>query len=151
MRTVNVDFITPRHLAGSGDPVWITVPLHRACGWSHGDDPLMPRVLLSSPDQKALLRLEPIPGALWWNLHHSAEASQPAWSVSFGERTPVELIAAVTDALTDPAPAASAPADPYEPLRQIAWKPHARAPGLVSPDGATYVQRSGSAQGLGSW
>ncbi|MCT7351622.1 hypothetical protein N4P33_05485 [Streptomyces sp. 15-116A] len=46
--TVEVDFITPRHLAGGGDPAWIPVPLHRACGWSHGNDPLMPRVLLSS-------------------------------------------------------------------------------------------------------
>ncbi|WP_338678400.1 hypothetical protein V1460_20785 [Streptomyces sp. SCSIO 30461] len=50
--TFKVDFITPR--AGSGDPAWITIPLHRACGWSHDNDPLMPRVLLSSPDQKAL-------------------------------------------------------------------------------------------------
>lgn len=49
--TVEVDFIAPRHLAGGGDPAWITVPLHRGCGWSYGDDPLMPRVLLSSPDQ----------------------------------------------------------------------------------------------------
>lgn len=111
----------------------------------------MPRVLLSSPDQKALLRLEPIPGAQWWNLLHSAEADRPAWSMSFGARTPVELIAAVTDALTDPAPATSAPSDPYEPLRQVSWKPYARTPGLDSPDGATYVQRSGSVQEPGSW
>ncbi|RAJ64229.1 hypothetical protein K376_01326 [Streptomyces sp. PsTaAH-130] len=59
--TVEVDFITPRHLAGAGDPAWITVPLHRACGRSHGDDPLMAPVVLSSPDQKAILRLEPDP------------------------------------------------------------------------------------------
>lgn len=37
--TIEVDFITPRHLAGGGDPVWITVPLHRACGWSHSHAP----------------------------------------------------------------------------------------------------------------
>ncbi|WP_345961601.1 hypothetical protein ABDE16_03415 [Streptomyces sp. BRB040] len=58
---VDIAYIAPRHLAGGGDPAWITVPLHRACGWSYGHDPLMPRVLLSSPDQKALLRLEPDP------------------------------------------------------------------------------------------
>ncbi|MEU6904269.1 hypothetical protein ABZ935_02735 [Streptomyces coeruleorubidus] len=63
--TVEVDFITPLHLAGSGDPAWITAPLHRAYGWSHGNDPLMPRVLLSSPDQKALLRPEPDPDDQW--------------------------------------------------------------------------------------
>ncbi|WP_324611542.1 hypothetical protein [Streptomyces sp. NRRL S-1521] len=37
--TIEVDFITPRHLAGGGDPAWITVPLHRACGWSHSHAP----------------------------------------------------------------------------------------------------------------
>ena len=36
--TVEVNFITPRHLAGGGDLTWITVPLHRACGWSHGNE-----------------------------------------------------------------------------------------------------------------
>ncbi|MEU6450687.1 DUF317 domain-containing protein [Streptomyces sp. NPDC046979] len=150
--TVEVDFITPRHLAGGGDPAWITVPLHRASGWSHGDDPLMPRVLLSSPDQKALLRLEPDPEGQWWTLHHTAEPGRPAWYASFGARTPVELIAAVTDALTDPAPPGGEAADPFEPLRQIAWSTLAvRADGLVSPDDTAYVQRLGSAEEPGAW
>jgi hypothetical protein len=149
--TVEVDFISPRHLAGGGDPAWITVPLHRACGWSHGHDPLMPRVLLSSPDQKALLRLEPDPDGQWWTLRHAAEPNRPAWYASFGARTPVELIAAVTDALTAPAPTASAPSDPYEPLRRIAWTPSIGAPGFVSPDGTAYVQRLGSAEEPGAW
>jgi Domain of unknown function (DUF317) len=109
--TVEVDFIAPRHLAGGGDPAWVTVPLHRACGWSHGNDPLMPRVLLSSPDQKALLRLEPDPDRHWWTLRHAAVPDQPAWYVSFGARTPVELIAAVTDALTTSSPAPGIPSD----------------------------------------
>ncbi|WP_030870457.1 DUF317 domain-containing protein [Streptomyces sp. NRRL S-37] len=150
--TVEVDFITPRHLAGGGNPAWITVPLHRACGWSHGHDPLMPRVLLSSPDQKALLRLEPDPNGQWWTLTHTRESGRPAWYASFGARTPVELIAAVTDALTDPAPAATAPSDPYEPLQQLAWTPPAiGADGLVSPDGTVYVQRLGSTQEPRPW
>ncbi|MFJ5530996.1 DUF317 domain-containing protein [Streptomyces sp. NPDC093261] len=150
--TVEVDFVTPRHLAGGGDPAWITVPLHRACGWSHGNDPLMPRVMLSSPDQKALLRLEPDPDGQWWTLNHAAEPDRAAWYASFGARTPVELIAAFTDALTDPAPAASTPSDPYEPLRQSAWQPPTiGADGLVSPDGTAYVQRLGTAQEPGAW
>ncbi|RZU14388.1 hypothetical protein [Streptomyces sp. BK239] len=37
--TVEVDFITPHHPAGGGDPAWSTVPLHRACGWSYGAAP----------------------------------------------------------------------------------------------------------------
>lgn len=150
--TVEVDFITPRHLAGGGDPAWITEPLHRACGWSHGHDPLMPRVLLSSPDQKALLRLEPDPDNQWWTLHHTAEAGRPAWYASFGARTPVELIAAVTDALTEPVTPAGESCDPFEPLRHIAWSaPSIGADGLVSADGTAYVQRLGSAEDPGSW
>ncbi|MFC9228424.1 hypothetical protein ACFTZI_05545 [Streptomyces decoyicus] len=56
---VDVDLITPRYLAGAGDPTWITAPLHRACGWSVEQDSLIPRVVLTSPDKTALLRLEP--------------------------------------------------------------------------------------------
>lgn len=150
--TVEVDFITPRHLAGGGDPAWITVPLHRACGWSHGNDPLMPRVLLSSPDQKALLRLEPEPDGQWWTLHHAAQPDRPAWYASFGARTPVELIAAATDTLTDPNPPAGAPSDPYESLHQIGWSPPTiGGDGLVSPDGTAYVERLGTAQEPGAW
>ncbi|MEU2131755.1 DUF317 domain-containing protein [Streptomyces sp. NPDC018352] len=141
--TVEVEFISPRHLAGGGDPAWITVPLHRACGWSHGHDPLMPRVILSSPDQKALLRLEPNPEGQWWTLRHAPAPDHPAWYASFGARTPVEIIAAFTDALTAPAVTATASADPYEPLHQADWSPARGADGLVSPDGTAYVQRLG--------
>ena len=77
---VDIDYIAPRHLAGGGDPAWITVPLHRACGWSYGHDPLMPRVLLSSPDQKALLRLEPDPDGRWWTLQHAPRRTGPPGS-----------------------------------------------------------------------
>ncbi|MFE7889307.1 hypothetical protein [Streptomyces sp. NPDC057412] len=49
--TVEQAFIAPRYLAGIGDPGWITQPLHRVSGWSYGHDPLIPRVLLTSPDQ----------------------------------------------------------------------------------------------------
>ncbi|MGW5442768.1 DUF317 domain-containing protein [Streptomyces asiaticus] len=149
--TVEVDFIAPRHLADGGDPAWITVPLHHACGWSHGNDPLMPRVLLSSPDQKALLRLEPGPDGQWWTLSHAAEPDKPAWYASFGARTPVELIAAATDTLTDPAPPTGPPSDPLEPLRQSGWSPAAADDGLVSPDGTACLQRLGSAEEPGAW
>ncbi|MFD3580867.1 DUF317 domain-containing protein [Streptomyces sp. NPDC058683] len=147
---LEVDFITPRHLAGGGDPAWVTIPLHRACGWSDGSDPLMPRVLLSSPDRKALLRLEPDLDRQWWNLHHAAQPDQPAWYASFGARTPVELIGAVTDTLTDPASTASAPSDPYAPLRQTGWSPY-DDDGFVSPDKAAYVVRQGTPDDPGAW
>ncbi|MDJ0464711.1 DUF317 domain-containing protein [Streptomyces sp. H27-C3] len=146
--SVEVEFIAPRHLAGGGDPAWVTVPLHRACGWSYGHDPLMPRVLLSSPDQKALLRLEPDPDGQWWTLQHAPEPDRPAWYASFGARTPVEIIAAFTDALTDPAPAAAA--DPYETLQKVGWSPYGES-GLVSPDKTAYVERLGTPKAPGAW
>ncbi|GAA1160129.1 DUF317 domain-containing protein [Streptomyces hebeiensis] len=148
--TVEVEFIAPRHLAGGGDPAWITVPLHRACGWSYGHDPLMPRVILSSPDQQALLRLDPDPDGQWWTLHHAPGAGRPAWYASFGARTPVEIIAAVTDALTNPDTTAPAGADPYEPLQHAGWSPTTVENGYVSPDGTACVQRPGSAR-TGPW
>ncbi|MEI5601091.1 DUF317 domain-containing protein [Streptomyces brasiliscabiei] len=125
-------------------------PLHRACGWSHGHDTLLPRVLLASPDQKALLRLEPDLDGQWWTVSHAAEPDRPAWYASFGARTPVELIAAVTDTLTDHASAVSAPSDPYEPLRQTGWSPYGDD-GLVSPDKAAYVERLGTPDDPGAW
>ncbi|MYS36689.1 uncharacterized protein DUF317 [Streptomyces sp. KhCrAH-43] len=148
--TVEVAYVAPRHLAGGGDPAWITVPLHRACGWSHGNDPLMPRVLLSSPDQTAFLRLEPDPGGQWWRLLHAAGQDQPAWYASFGGHTPVELIAAVTDALTGPAPAA-ATSDPFEPLRQQSWRSAPGVLGFVASDGTAFVQRLGDGRSPCQW
>ncbi|MFJ9900701.1 DUF317 domain-containing protein [Streptomyces sp. NPDC091280] len=142
---VEVDYIAPRHLAGGGDPRWITVPLHRACGWSLDHDPLAPRVVLSSPDHKALLRLEPDPDHRWWTLHHAPGPATPAWYASFGARTPVEFIAAVTDALTDPAADTAATPDPYDALVQAHWTPTGTCKGLVSPDGTAFLQRSDDA------
>lgn len=149
LETVEVEFIAPRHLAGGGDPAWITVPLHRACGWSYGHDPLMPRVILSSPDQKALLRLEPDPHGQWWTIHHAPERDRPAWYASFGAWTPVEILAGFTDALTGPA-ATPAAIDPYEPLKRAGWTPTRYPDGLLSPDGTAVVQHVGS-EGTGHW
>ncbi|MGZ2361547.1 DUF317 domain-containing protein [Streptomyces sp. 372A] len=144
---VEVTFVAPRHLAGGGDPAWITGPLHRACGWSHGNDPLMPRVLLSSPDQTAFLRLEPDPGGQWWRLLHAAGRDQPAWYASFGGHTPVELIAAVTDTLTDPAPT-SVPSNPYDPLAEAGWIPVDGRQAYISLDDTVRVERISAS---GSW
>ncbi|MFF5601724.1 hypothetical protein [Streptomyces noursei] len=32
--TTTEHLVAPRHLAGGGDPAWVTVPLHRAFGWT---------------------------------------------------------------------------------------------------------------------
>ncbi|MFG3038090.1 DUF317 domain-containing protein [Streptomyces sp. NPDC048330] len=113
--------ISPRYLASPGDPAWVTAALHAGAGWSHGHDPLMPRVVLTSPDQKSMLRLEPDLNEPWWHLSHRDGRTGSVWSASFGGGTPVELIAAVTDALTDPDYHARKVVDPYQPLRRAGW------------------------------
>ncbi|MFF6772800.1 DUF317 domain-containing protein [Streptomyces sp. NPDC012637] len=132
--------ISPRYLAGPGDPAWVTTALHEGSGWSHGHDPLMPRVILTSPDQKTMLRLEPHLNEPWWHLSHRDGRTGSVWNASFGGGTPVELIAAVTDAFTDPDYHARKGADPYQPLRRARWD---AAPNgqFRSPDGRVTGER----------
>ncbi|KPC84356.1 hypothetical protein ADK82_03845 [Streptomyces sp. NRRL S-4] len=152
--------ISPRYLAGSGDPAWVTVPLHRACGWSCGNDLLMPRVILTSPDWRAQLRLDPTPapGEPWWNLRHTGHGQQRPYSIAFDAQTPVEIIAAITDALTDPGAALGVPYDDlYTPLRTAGW--HAprhhdgftSTEGMSSPDGLARVDRIPDKDRTASW
>ncbi|MCZ0997549.1 DUF317 domain-containing protein [Streptomyces mirabilis] len=67
--------------------------------------------------------MDPDPDGQWWTLHHTPAPGRPAWYASFGARTPVEMIGAFLDALTDPNAATAVEADPYEPLRQAGWVP----------------------------
>ncbi|MFD4476411.1 DUF317 domain-containing protein [Streptomyces sp. NPDC058471] len=147
---IDVVLVAPRYLAGPGDPAWVTVPLHRACRWSTAEDPLVPRVILTSPDQLAQLRIapDPDPAEPWWTLRHAHHGDQRAWSMTFDAHTPVEIIAAVTDALTAPAPPPMTPDDPYEPLRAANWHAprhhdgHTSPEGMSSPDGLARVDRT---------
>ncbi|WP_309248781.1 DUF317 domain-containing protein [Streptomyces sp. MNP-20] len=136
---VDITLVAPRYLAGPGDPTWVTVPLHRACRWSTAEDPLVPRVILTSPDQLAQLRIDPDPDLdePWWTLRHAHHGDQRAWSVTFEAPTPVEIIAAVTDALTDPAAPPTASGDPYETLRAAGWHALRHHDGRTSPEGMT--------------
>ncbi|WP_432141049.1 DUF317 domain-containing protein [Streptomyces sp. bgisy084] len=137
---VDVALVAPRYLAGGGDPSWVTAPLHRSCDWSAQPNPLVPHLVLTSPDRRAVLRLGPDPDGPWWNLQHAPVDNWRAWSVSFGARTPVEIIAGLTDALTDPAAAQVPAPDPYEPLRQAGWLDGHDHDGLTSPDGLAHVE-----------
>ncbi|MFJ9085752.1 DUF317 domain-containing protein [Streptomyces sp. NPDC102384] len=130
-------FVTPRYLASAGDPSWGTVPLHRACGWSSAEDPLMPRVILTSPDQLAQLRIDPSPnpGEPWWSIRHARVANARPWSITFDAQTPVEIIAAVTDALTNPGTPSPVPEDLYAPLRGVDWHAPRHHDGFTSPKG----------------
>ncbi|AZP17905.1 DUF317 domain-containing protein [Streptomyces aquilus] len=139
-------FIAPRSLAGIGDPGWITQPLHRVSGWSYGHDPLIPRVLLTSPDQLTQLRLTPgdPDDPDWWTIRQARTADHPAWAATFQARTPVEIIAAFTDALTDPSGAPTASPDPFTTLQDAGWEPPRHFGGLAAPDGITRIERLGN-------
>ncbi|MFJ9327322.1 DUF317 domain-containing protein [Streptomyces sp. NPDC101230] len=135
--SIEQTLISPGYLAGSGDPAWVTVPLHRASGWSTAEDALVPQVILTSPDQLAQLRIapDPDPAQPWWTLRHAHHGDQRAWEITFDAQTPVEIIAAVTDTLTAPGPPPTASVDPYDPLRAAGWHAPRHHDGLTSPRG----------------
>ncbi|MFJ9058449.1 DUF317 domain-containing protein [Streptomyces sp. NPDC102409] len=91
-----LDEVSPRHLAGGGDPRHVTEHM-LASGWSTHSVPGFPHVLLESPDH----RLHLTPHSAWWRIH---PAQNRMWSAQFGGHTPVEMIAGFTDALDSPAP-----------------------------------------------
>ncbi|MFC9745233.1 DUF317 domain-containing protein [Streptomyces niveus] len=80
-------------------------------------------------------------------MRHARNADKPAWTATFGARTPVEIIAAFTDALTDPSTPADTGADPYAPLREAKWDTPHHLYGLASPDGIALVEHLGSTDG----
>ncbi|MDX3523260.1 DUF317 domain-containing protein [Streptomyces scabiei] len=139
--------VSPPCLAGGGDPRWITVALHQASGWRYDHTPLSPVAHLVRPDQQAELSLYPDPDEPWWTILHAPTTEHPAWYARFGARIPVEILAAFTDALTDPGPSTE-PSDPFEILYATGWVEHSDV-SASSPDGPVRVERVG--QGRGSW
>ncbi|MFF3372112.1 DUF317 domain-containing protein [Streptomyces sp. NPDC002680] len=135
----NEVLISPPYLAGGGDPRWIMAALHHVDGWRYNHTPLSPIVHLIRPDQQAGLRLSPDPDEPWWTILHAPTDEHPAWYARFGARTPVEILAAFTDALTAPQPpAGTAVSNPFEPLRQADWH-QTDDDWFTSPDGRVHV------------
>lgn len=139
--------VTPPCLAGGGDPRWVTVALHQASGWRYDHTPLSPTIHLVRPDQQAELSLYPDPDEPWWTILHAPTAERPAWYARFGARIPVEILAAFTDALTEPSPEAAA-SDPFEILYTADWLEHSDV-SASSPDTPVRVEPAG--QGQRSW
>ncbi|MFF0551122.1 DUF317 domain-containing protein [Streptomyces sp. NPDC004311] len=106
-------------------------------------------MILTSPDQLTMLSLEPSPDQPWWDVLQRRTDAHPSWSVNFGARTPVEIIAAFTDALTTPTTNLSE-RSPYEPLLAAGWQPARDHDGLTSPDGIAHVEHF-TDTGSNSW
>lgn len=142
-----VALVSPRYLAGGGDPRWVTAPLHQAFHWQAAHLPLSPRVHLTRRDRTAELILAPDPDDYWWTLRHtSVEGAEEGWVMRFGARTPAETIAAATDALTTIHPGQAAypaesvdPGDPIDVLSQAGWQSSGEDMFRTSPDGLVTV------------
>ncbi|MFC9485998.1 DUF317 domain-containing protein [Streptomyces hydrogenans] len=147
---VDQALVSPVYLAGPGDSAWVTVPLTTVSGWTALNAPLVPHVVLTGPVSKSELRLEPVLEGPWWHVSHRDGRTGTNWSAAFDGSTPVELIAAVTDALTHPGYPLRQPVDPYEPLRQAGWTVAGGRGTFLSPDGHVRGSRNTLA-GSRSW
>ncbi|MFE1802356.1 DUF317 domain-containing protein [Streptomyces sp. NPDC059517] len=90
--------VSPRHLADAGtDPLRDALgPLIRLFGWSHTHDAATGHITLDSPCHGAFIDFTPSnPYGPWWRTSHH----EPYWQAQFGRHTPIEAIAAFTQAL----------------------------------------------------
>ncbi|WP_078073377.1 DUF317 domain-containing protein [Streptomyces niveus] len=90
--------VSPRHLAGAGPGQLADAlgPLIHLFGWPPQHDATTGHVAINSPDHS--LRIDFEPGrydGIWWTIVHH----EPYWEAEFTRQTPIEAIAAVTQAL----------------------------------------------------
>ncbi|WP_329309192.1 SPDY domain-containing protein [Streptomyces microflavus] len=145
--------VSPRYLAGPGDPRHITHALY-AAGWTVHSDPLHPVIRMKSPDLEHELVFKPSPHHYhgWWKVHSTLGPGH--WYASFSGDAPVEIIAGLTDALVHPSPAAASD-DFAAVLADRGWNHTADEFGghkVVSPDRTTVAERRVSpSMGLCGW
>ncbi|WP_405928116.1 DUF317 domain-containing protein [Streptomyces griseus] len=129
--------VQPRTLAGGGDLRHITEYL-RAAGWTDKSQVGGPLVF-ASPDTTVRVGYDPFVQPGGWTISGRATAAQDAWHAFLGQRTPVEIVAGLTDALAGPR-SAHAP-NAWAPLVQQNWsvarEPHFTA---TSPNSDSWVQ-----------
>ncbi|MFJ2175892.1 DUF317 domain-containing protein [Streptomyces sp. NPDC087851] len=110
---------SPRHLAGPGDPRYVTHGLI-AAGWTRtATDPLSPKIVLHSPDHRHSLRFDPYSSAWWW-LEAEPTDTTPGWYAQFGELVPAEVLGSLTDVLHAPPP--DLDPDPWQTLSAAGWQ-----------------------------
>ncbi|MFD3997400.1 DUF317 domain-containing protein [Streptomyces sp. NPDC058583] len=146
--------VSPRYLAGPGDPRHITHALC-AAGWSVPCDPLHPVIRMRSPDQQHELVFKPsaqYPRG-WWTVH-SGLGPDP-WYATFSGDTPVEIVAGLTDALFRSEPEEDAREDFAVILAEHGWTHTTDELGghrILSPDRTTVAeQRISPSMGRCGW
>ncbi|MER7932925.1 MULTISPECIES: DUF317 domain-containing protein [unclassified Streptomyces] len=90
--------VSPRHLAGAGiDRLADAIgPLIHLFGWPSEHDPAAGRLTVTSPDSSLFVTFNSSHAhGQWWSITHH----EPFWEARFTRQTPIEAIAAVTQAL----------------------------------------------------
>ncbi|MFE7889312.1 DUF317 domain-containing protein [Streptomyces sp. NPDC057412] len=89
--------VSPRYMAGAGDRFTDAMgPLIHLFGWPPPHGAATGRIRVDSPDGSVFCDFDPIhPAGIWWTIAHR----EPYWGVQFSRDTPIEAIAAVTQAL----------------------------------------------------
>ncbi|MEV5843626.1 DUF317 domain-containing protein [Streptomyces sp. NPDC051985] len=90
--------VSPRHLAGAGiDRLADAIgPLIHLFGWPNEHDPATGRITVNTPDSSLFVTFNSRhTQGQWWSVAHH----DPFWEARFTRQTPIEAIAAVTQAL----------------------------------------------------
>ncbi|MEV7277595.1 DUF317 domain-containing protein [Streptomyces sp. NPDC093111] len=146
--------VSPRYLAGPGDPRHVTHALC-AAGWSTPCDPLHPVIRMQSPDQQHELVFKPCAQYTrnWWTVHSGFGPSN--WYAAFSGSTPVEIVAGLTDTLLLPEPEETAREDFAAILTERGWEHTTDELGghqIMSPDRTAMVeQRISPSMGRCGW
>ncbi|WP_330324671.1 DUF317 domain-containing protein [Streptomyces pseudovenezuelae] len=140
--------VEPRHLAGGGDLRHVTEYL-RASGWKDKSKTGGPLVF-DSPDKSVRVGYDPFTQPGGWTISGRQTARQEAWHATFGQQTPVEIVAGLTDALFTTRKA-HAP-NVWEPLLHQGWETeHGQHFTARSPDGDAFVRFHQADPGQAHW
>ncbi|WUH90395.1 DUF317 domain-containing protein [Streptomyces sp. NBC_00433] len=89
--------VSPRYMAGAGDRLAdVLGPLIHLFGWRHEHAPATGNLTIDSPDGSVFVDFRPLhPLGHWVTVAHH----EPYWEAAFSRQTPLEAVAAVTQAL----------------------------------------------------
>ncbi|MFJ6752152.1 DUF317 domain-containing protein [Streptomyces sp. NPDC091266] len=89
--------VSPRYMAGAGDRIADVIgPLIHLFGWNHEHEATTGHVKIDSPDGSLVVDFTPLhPLGRWCTVAHH----EPYWEATFSRQSPLEAVAAVTQAL----------------------------------------------------
>ncbi len=143
--------IHPRYLAGGGDLRHITEYL-RVSGWANSSPKQSNVLVFDNPERTLRVAYDPLgtpPG--WAVAGLNAAGGQMLWQARLSPQTPVEIVAGLTDALTQQQRPAHAP-NVWAPLEQHGWEAASEThPTAISPDKNAWMQWRQNGPGDAYW